>query len=242
LRAGNISPLAKVDEHGEVTRGAAAETTESFKIESYAKIWAFSRQSIINDDLGALTDWASEMGVAAAETENGLFVTVLTTAGGAGVTLDDGTPLFHANHGNLANPGTALDATNVGVGRQAMRAQKGVGGVFPLQVTPVSIVVSPAQEVAAEKVVAELQPGTVAEVNVFAGGRLRVEVEPRLSGNGWYLFSESPAFQHGYLNGQRGPMLDQREGFDVLGTEFRCVFDVGVHVRDFRFVYRNPGT
>ena len=75
--------------------------------------------------MGALTDWASEMGAAAAETENGLFVTVLTTAAGAGMTFDDGTPLFHVNHGNLASPGTALDVTNVSLGREAMRAQKG---------------------------------------------------------------------------------------------------------------------
>jgi hypothetical protein len=81
------------------------------------------------------------------------------------------------------------------------------------------------------KIVAALQPNTVDDVNPLAG-RLRIEVDPRLSGNSWYLFAENAAFTHAYLN---------KRGWDVLAVEFRCVLDVGVGGRDYRFIYKSPG-
>jgi phage major head subunit gpT-like protein len=191
---------------------------------------------IINDDLGALSDWAGEMGAAAAETEAQLFVALLLS----NPVLNDGTALFHANHGNLAASGGAIDTTTLSAGRLAMRSQTGLGGVRPVAVSPTAIVVSPAGETAAEQVTIALTPNATTAVNPFAG-QLRVEVEPRLSGNAWYLFSQSAAFQHAYLNGQRGPQVSSREGFDILGIEFRAVLDFGVGVRDHRFVYKNAG-
>ncbi len=229
-----------VPEHAEVERGSVAEAGESFAVQSYAKIWGFTRQAIINDDLGALADWAGEMGSAAAETEAALFVSLLTSNAGAGPVLDDGLNLFHASHGNLASPGTAIDVTSVAAARQKMREAKGIGGVFPVQVAPVAILTSPAKELQAEQVTVALTPNEIGQANPFSS-TLRVEVEQRLSGNAWYLFSENPAFTHAYLNNQRGPTLSSREGFDLLGIEYRCLLDFAVAVRDYRFVYRNPG-
>jgi hypothetical protein len=180
------------------------------------------------------------MGTAAAETENQLFVSMLTANAGLGPILDDGLNLFHASHGNLAGSGTVIDVANVAAARQAMRAQKGIEGVFPVQVSPVAILVSPAKELQAEQVTVALTPAVIEETNPFSG-RLRVEVEPRLTGNPWYLISANPPFQHAYLSGQSGPQMTTREGFEVLGTEFRVVMHVGVHVRDHRFIYRNGG-
>lgn len=48
--------LSEVKEGGEVTHGARSEAKESFKLKTYAKIFALSRQAIINDDLGAFAD------------------------------------------------------------------------------------------------------------------------------------------------------------------------------------------
>ena len=102
--------LELITEHAEVALAAVPpRPVESFAVQSYAKIGAFSRNAIINDDLGALSDWTSEMGAAAAETEASLFVNLLTANSGAGPVLDDGLNLFHASHGDLASPGTVID-------------------------------------------------------------------------------------------------------------------------------------
>jgi hypothetical protein len=52
VRAGNVSTLTLVPEHAEIKRGTVAEQGESFRVSTYATIWAFSRQLLINDDLG----------------------------------------------------------------------------------------------------------------------------------------------------------------------------------------------
>ena len=89
--------------------------------------------------------------------------------------------------------------------------------------------------------VATLQPQTITAVNPFSG-KLTVEVEPRFgTSKRWYLFSANPVFMHAYLNGQRGPAITTREGFNVLGVEFRVVLDFGAGVRDWRFAYTNAG-
>ncbi len=154
--------------------------------------------------------------------------------------LDDGLNLFHATHGNLASPGTVIDVASVSAGRLKMRQQTGLGGVRSIAVAPVAILTSPVKETEAELVTVSLTPAEIGKANPFSG-KLRVEVEQRLTGNSWYLLAESPPFVHAYLDGRRGPSLSSREGFDVLGVEFRCLLDFAVGVRDYRYIYRNPG-
>ena len=52
-----------------MTHGSRAESVESFKLKTYAKIFSLTRQAIINDDLGAFADSASAFGRGAAQTE-----------------------------------------------------------------------------------------------------------------------------------------------------------------------------
>lgn len=70
---------------------------------------------------------------------------------GADVTTGDGKALFHAVHGNLAGTGAALSETGLGAARQAMRTRKMMGGKTPPNVVPRFLLVSPALEVAADK-------------------------------------------------------------------------------------------
>ena len=75
-------------------------------------------------------------------------------------------------------------------------------------------------------------------------GRLTLLVEPHLTGNAWYLFADptqAPVLEYAYLAGAEGPQLASREGFNVLGTEFRVVLDFGCGALDHRGAYRNPG-
>jgi hypothetical protein len=53
--------LAGVKEGGEVKHGARSESAESFKLKTYARIFSLSRQTIINDDLGAFADPRASM-------------------------------------------------------------------------------------------------------------------------------------------------------------------------------------
>jgi HK97 family phage prohead protease len=235
--------LAQVNEHGEVTHGTRGEAKEAYALKTFARIFSLSRNALINDDLGAFGDFGRAAGRAAAETEADVLTALLTANSGAGVTLDDGNPLFHSTHGNVAGSGGAITTTTLSAARLAMRQQKGLDAVTPVNVVPRFLLVSPAKETEAEGVLAPLVPAQVSNVNPFSNS-LTLLVEPRLSGNGWYVFADPgamPVLEYAYLSSAQGPQMASREGWDVLGVEFRVVLDFGAGVVDHRGAYRNAG-
>ena len=243
LKVGNFTKLEKVTEAGEIKALSTAEAKEGYSLETFGGIFSLSRKAIINDDLGAFARWGEMMGQAAAETEAGQLLALLTANAGAGVTMGDGKALFHADHGNLAAPGAILDILNLDTARQAMRTQKMMDGKTPVNVVPRFLVVSPSSELSAERLLAEIQPNTTADVNPF-GGKLSLIVEPRLTGNGWYLFGDpatAPVLEYAYLSSAQGPQLSSRDGWEVLGREFRVTLDFGAGATDHRGAYRNAG-
>jgi phage head maturation protease len=234
--------LVKVKETGEITSTTRSEAKEAYSLSTFARIFSLSRNAMINDDLGAFADWSAAMGRAAAETEARELVTLFTANSGLGPTMDDTHTLFHSTHSNVAGSGGAIAVGTLGAGRQAMRDQVGLAGE-PINVVPKFLLVSSAKETLAEQVLATLYAATIADVNPFSG-RLSLAVEPRLSGNPWYLFADpgqAPVLEYAYLTSAPGPQLAMREGWDVLGSEFRCVLDFGCGVVDYRGVYRNAG-
>lgn len=242
LRLGAMPKLEKVLESGEITHTTRSEAKEAYSLATFARIFSLSRHAMINDDLGAFNDWAAAMGRAAAETEASELVALLVTNSGVGPTMDDGKALFHADHGNLAGSGTAIDTTNLGVGRKAMRDQVGLAGE-PINVAPKFLLVSSTKETQAESVLASIYAATPEDANLFSG-RLTLAVEPRLAGNPWYLFADpalAPVLEYAYLTAAPGPQVSMREGWEVLGAEFRVVLDFGCGVVDHRGAYRNPG-
>ncbi len=243
IRPGEAADLDVVSESGEVKYGTMATEKQGFVLESYGKMFSISRKALINDDLGAFADFISAFAESAARTEAKLFHSLLSANSYAGIALSDGQPLFHADHGNLAGAGTVIDVTNVGLARKAMREQKNVAKSDVAGTPPAILLVGPAKQTEAEMVVAQISAATVGDVNPF-GGKLTVAVEDRIAGSNWYLFGDPkirPAFVHGYLDGSEGPRVETREGWNQLGTEFRCLLDFGCGVYDWRAAYRNPG-
>ena len=243
IRFGNFPGLQEVLEHGEVTFGSSQEAKESYSVKTYARSFGVTRQSLINDDLSALADFTRLAGRAAAEAEAGVFIALLAQNSGAGPTLSDGDPLFHANHGNLAGAGGAINVTTLAAARKAIRDQKGLDGSTPIGGTPRYLLVGNAKETEGEQVLAALSPTQLSNVNPFSG-RLELLVEPRLAGNVWYVFCDAgslPVLEYAYLQGQQGPRLKVMEQATVLGVVFQVVHDFGAGVLDHRGCFKNPG-
>ena len=243
LKLGGAPTLDLVNEGGEVKSGTMFEASETYKLATFGKIFGISRQAIINDDLGAFADPLRLMARGAAETEAQQLAALLNANSGAGVTLADGNPLFHSTHFNAAASGAAISVTSLGAARQAGRDQKDLAGTTPLNVGYSVMLVPSSLETVAETMVAQLVPNAVTGVNPFAG-RLEVAVDPRLTGTSWRLFadpSQWPVLEYAYLDGGAGPQMTTREGWDVLGMEFRVVLDFGCGAVDHRGAYRNPG-
>lgn len=235
--------LLPLNEHGEVQHGTRAEAKEAYALSTFARIFSLSRNALINDDLGAFADFGRAAGRAAAETEADVLTALLTANSGAGATMDDGNALFHSTHGNVAGSGTVIDVAALAAARQAMRQQKGLDGVTPVNAVPRFLLVSPVKETQAEQVLATIAPAQVSSVNPFSN-QLTLLVEPRLSGNRFYVFADPaamPTIEYAYLSSAQGPQMASREGWDVLGVEFRVVLDFGAGVLDHRGAYMNAG-
>ena len=242
LALSEFPALLKVNETGEIKYGSRGESKETYGLETFARLFSISRQALINDDLGAFADMTRDMAAAAAETENALRASALISNSGNGPKMGDGNTLFHANHGNLG-AAAALSVASLSAGRVALRNQKSLDGKTPIGVSPTYLVVGPALETTAEQLLSTLAAAAVDQVNPFSG-RLPLLVEPRLTGNGWYLFAspdQRAVFEQAHLAAAPGPQMASKEGWDVLGVEFRVYLDYGAGVLDWRGAYRNPG-
>lgn len=244
LKLGDVGQLQEVSESGEIKSTTRGEAAESYRLKTYASLFALSRPALINDDLGAFRDWGIAAGRAAAETEATLLHGLLTQASGAGPIMgEDGKRMFHADHGNLAGAGGQPSTDTLSAARLALRTMKGLDGKTPIAATPKYMLVGPALETVAEKVLAEITAPSIGDVNPFAG-KLELLVDPRIAGNSWYVFTDPAqlaALEYAYLSSAQGPQIASREGWDVLGMEFRVTLDFGCGPVDWRGAYRNAG-
>lgn len=240
---GEAPELKKVVEGGEYTRGTIGEGKEQYKLSTYGRIVAFTRQAIINDDMSAFSRLIDQFGRAARSLEGDLVWSQIT----ANAAMGDGTALFHSNHGNLAGTAAVISVTSVGAGRAAMRSQKGLDKKQFISVAPAYLVVPAALETTADQFVSTaMLAATDATKNPFAG-RLTVIAEPRLDANSvisWYLAGDPSAIdivEYGFLDGEEGPYIETREGFEVDGLEIKCRHDFAAKVIDWRGLYKNAG-
>lgn len=239
LKLSDIGQLQKVSESGEIKHTTRGEASESYALDTYATQFAISRKALINDDLGAFRDWGQTAGRMAAETEANLLITLLLS----NPTMnEDSKALFHADHGNLG-AGAAVDVSPLDLARRAMRGMKALDGETPINATPKYLLVGPDLETEAERVLASIYAASVSDVNPFTG-KLTLLVEPRITDASWYVFADPavlPVLEYAYLSSAQGPQMASREGWDVLGMEFRVVLDFGCGAVDWRGAYLNPG-
>jgi hypothetical protein len=245
LRLGEHPALLEVIEGAEVTSGTRAETVETYRVKTFARIFSLTRQAIINDDLSAFGDWTTAAGQAAAETIAQQLLALLTANSGAGVTMSDGQPLFHTSHNNTLTA-SAIDNTNLGLARQKLREQLSVDGTTRIGAVPRYVLVAPARETALDTVLAAISADSAANANIFSG-RVTPLVEPRMTGitpSPWYVFADpalTPCLEHAFLSDAPGPQFATRPGFEVLGMEMRVSLDFGCGAVDHRGAVRNAG-
>lgn len=218
VRLGSAPSLEKVNEHGEFHYGTIEEGAAAWRLVTYGRIFSITRQALVNDDLGAFGDLVRMFAEAAARREADELVKALASPGQV-----DGAALFSS----ARNTQTArkLTLAGLGVAVQALRGQKHFGELVSQE--PGAIVVPAALEMTARQLVASISATKSSDVQPF--GALDVVVEPRLTdADGWYLVAANQrALEYGYLDGEVGPQISQREGFEVDGLEVKARLDFG---------------
>ncbi|TIN84346.1 ClpP-like prohead protease/major capsid protein fusion protein [Mesorhizobium sp.] len=239
----NLFPsLAEVPEGGEYTYGTIGDRGESIQLATYGKMFAITRQAIINDDMSVFTRIPSRMGRAAIRTVGNLVYAVLT----ANAAMSDGKALFHTDHKNIGTG--AISMTNVDAGKSKMALQKDPDGIAAgLNIRPAYFLVPVELDGVAKALMAsQFAPGTTQDPNIVKG-LAEVISDARLSADSalkWYLAANPNAtdtIEVAYLNGVSQPTLEQRDGWNVDGVEFKVRLDAGVKALDFRGLYRSTG-
>ncbi|MCL7999440.1 Mu-like prophage major head subunit gpT family protein [Brucella sp. 21LCYQ03] len=236
-RLSGFSDLEAVNESGEFKRGTFAEGAEGYRISTFGKVFAMTRQMLVNDDLGAFADVSRELGLSAARLE----ADVLAKLVNGNPLMSDGKAVFSADHKNIG-AGAALSEASLSAARLAMAKQVGLAGEL-IDVTPAYLVVAPELQTTAEKLLAAIQPANAEAVNPFAG-KLQLVVDRRLTAAAWYLVASPglvPSLEFAYLEGAAGPQFDTRLGFDVDGVEVKVRVDFGAGWTDHRGWFKNPG-
>jgi len=238
--------LEQVGQDGEIKHAAIEKDSYDFKVETFAKMFAVTRQTIINDDIGAIFELLQELGRQGARSIADAVAALI---------LANPDDFFHADNGNLiSGADSALAVKGLGLAVQALREQKDSDDKA-IDVEPKTLLVPPALEATGRQVLASqgiLIDGNDSAVIVPDGnpwkGIANLAVDSRLTDNPaeWYLFADPrnvPAIVVSFLNGKEGPTVEQDDtNFNLLGRQFRCFFDFGVDDADPRGAVKSAGS
>lgn len=258
IQLGSFDSLATIVEGGEYTYGSLNEAYENAQAVTKGKGIVFTRQMLVNDDLGGFNRRAQLMGAAAARSVNNDTYAYLTSGGSNhGPTSTDTGQYFNATavttaggHANLTSSGTALSVASLGVGRVAMQKQKDPGLKEVLNIVPATLLVPVAKEDTARTLMAsETDPSSSnSKVPNIYRNRYQVVADPYLdgiSGTAWYLFADpmgaAAGFEVVFLDGQQTPYVDEMIDFDTDGMKFKTRLDYGIAIGDWRGGYKNVG-
>lgn len=239
--------LDEIPDGGKYQQADINDRGEKIQLATYGKLFGISRQTIINDDLGAFTEIPSMMGRAALRTVGNLVYALLMS----NPNMKDGQALFHADHGNLGDA-AALAMAAIDVAGTVMAMQEDSAGSV-LNVEPKFLITGRADKgrgttlMTAEKDPDE--PGSNAPnivkdmCTVVADARIDKAAKKDGVPLPWFMAAD-PAFgtiEVAYLDGNEQPMLEQKEGWSVDGSQFKVRHDAGVAALSTRTMYKNPG-
>ncbi len=246
IRVGEMPMLEPVLENGEYKMADLMETKDSFSIGTFGKKFALTRQAIINDSLGAFTRIPQMFGSATARTINTKVYEMLVSNPKI---AEDGKAIFSTDHKNLAATGSVLSISSLNDARVAMRRQTGLrkdSNAVKLNLTAQYLIIPPELETLARQILysdTDISGTNPNVINPFKNAFTPI-VEAELEPWAWYLMASPSTIdtvEVAFLNGQQSPVIEQRQGWNIDGIEYKVRIDFGVWMYEYRGMYKNSG-
>ena len=227
-----------IPESGEFTYDQLMDESYNTKADTHGISWSFTRQAMINDDLGALTKLPSAYAAAFERKKNQMCYAALALASN-----------YSSQRGNLISTGTALSVESLGAAQELMRNQKDMSGRATLNIPGRYLIVPSALEVKARQILASVADPAAAHAGVINPFQSAFEpvVDSTLnqySTKSWYLVCEKNAvdgIEVSYLNGVETPFIEMGTNFNTLGFQMRMYHDFGITIGDYRGMVKNVG-
>jgi hypothetical protein len=262
IRFSESPDLLMVPETKEYKEGPTSDGKETYRVEKFGRVFTVSWETVVNDDLDAISRIPQMHGAAARRTQNKHVYAVLTD----NANMADGNALFSSTHANLDASGAAPSVSELNTAYAAMRTQTGLDGETIINVTPSFLIVPAALEATAYQLLGSIadpstttatnedaaRPGFNANVlNIYGPNgprRLTVVAEPQLDGNSttaWYLAASNTQIdtvELSFLQGEETPVLENEWDFDTDVYRYKIRQTFGCKAIDWRGLWKNPGT
>jgi hypothetical protein len=250
IRFSEVGNLEMVPELANYPEETMSDSKESYKVEKFGSVFSVSWETIINDDLDAISRIPAMQGNAARRTQNAKVYEVLTS----NPTMGDGKALFasdHASGDNTSGAAAAPSVTTLNAGFAKMRRQKGLNASTVLNLTPKYLIVPVDYEATAMELFSSTSynasNNNEGVKNIYGPGGMRsglvlVADAVLTSTTLWYLAADTArtdTIELAFLQGEESPILENEWDFakDCYRYKIRQTF--GVKAIDWRGLYRN---
>ena len=256
MRFSESPDVEMVPENSDYKEKTMSDSKESYKIDKYGAMFTVSWETIVNDDLDAISRIPAMHGAACRRKVNKSVYGVLT----ANALMGDGVALFgsHTSGTNLAGSTGAPSTTTLNAAFLAMATQKGLSSDTIISVIPRFLIVPWALSATARVLTSSMADpavggsaaGNANVQNLYGPGGSRlltVIEEPNLdlnSATSWYLTADASQIdtvEVSFLQGEESPVLENDWDMkkDVYLYKVRQTF--GVKAIDWRGLYKNAG-
>jgi hypothetical protein len=254
IRFSEAPDLEVVPEARPYKEGVMSDSKESYKVEKYGAMFTVSWETVVNDDLDAISRIPAMHGNAARRKVNKVCYNVLTS----NPTMGDGFSLFSASHASGSNYAAASAAPSVSTlntAFTAMMKQTGLNSNAIINVTPRFLIVPISQSATAlqlinsiaDPVVGGSAAGNSNTLNIYGPNGMRplqVIVEPVLeaySTTGWFLaadYASVDTVEVSFLQGEESPVLENEWDFNTDTYKYKVRQTFGVAAVDWRGLYK----
>ena len=261
IRFSEMGSPEMVPEGNAYPDAAMSDAKESYKVAKYGNMFTVTWETVVNDDLDAISRIPAMQGAACRRLQNQAVYGVLT----ANAAMADTGLLFNATaqtsaggHANLATGAGAPSVTTLNTAYISMMTKKGLRSDVILNIQPAFLIVPAAISATALQLLGSIADPSVGgsaagnsnTKNIYGpnGDRpLKVIVEPLLDANSstaWYLAannSQVDTVEITFLEGEQSPVLENEWDFDKDVYKYKVRQTFGVAAIDFRGLYKHAG-
>jgi hypothetical protein len=262
IRLSEMADPEQVPEGMDYPETKMSDAKESYKVDKYGSIFSVTWETVVNDDLDALSRIPATQGAACRRKQNKAVYSVLTANAAMADTFNlfNSTAQFNSagvatGHANLSGASTAPGVTTLNAAYLAMMTMKGLKDSVILNIMPEFLIVPAALAATAMEVLGSLArpevggsaAGNSNTHNIYGPGgdrRLQLIVEPVLDANSttaWYLAASNTqvdTVELAFLAGEESPVLESEWGFDNDVYKYKVRQTFGVAAIDYRGLYK----
>lgn len=261
IRFSEMGTPEMVPEGKDYPDAAMSDAKETYKINKYGNMFTITWETIVNDDLDAISRIPAMQGGACRRLQNQAIYGVLT----ANAVMADTGALFNTTaqttaggHANLTTGAGAPSVATLNTAFVSMMTKKGLRSDVILNIQPSFLIVPPSLSSTAlvltgsmaDPAVGGSAAGNANVKNIYgpnADRPLKVVVEPILEGNSttaWYLAASNnqvDTVEITFLEGEQSPVLENEWDFDKDVYKYKVRQTFGVAAIDFRGLYKHAG-